>query len=183
MRPALSIPVLALGSLPLRSRARRSSSDVLGLRLSLDAIEEVDGFLSMMSDVDDRRMLGGISMDRNGEFVCEREYSGCGFKSCDLSMLLRCELYGECGNRIKWSSSSSWPTVSTRTNGGFAMMLDLLDVMVAVLIELLLLSLFSLPCLSLMLEQNDLKLKSSDLKLMRLEWFLFDFFDGFDDGC
>lgn len=116
IRPPLSIPVLPFDSLPLRSLARRSNSDVLGRRLSVDATDVIDGFLSMMSDVDDRRIFGGVAIERNGELVCEREYSGCVCKyCCDLSRLLRCELYGEWGNEIKWSSSPSLSTVSTFT--------------------------------------------------------------------
>lgn len=72
-RPEFNSPVLPRESLPFRSRARRNNSDVLGLRLSLDTIDAVDGCLSIMSDVDDRRILGGISIERNGELVCERE--------------------------------------------------------------------------------------------------------------
>lgn len=96
------MPVLPFDSLPLRSLARRNNSDVLGRRFSFVATDAIDGFLSMMSDVDDRRMFGGVVIERNGELHCEREYSGCVCKyCCDLSRLLRCELYGECGNEIK----------------------------------------------------------------------------------
>lgn len=73
MRPPLSMPVLPFDSLPLRSRARRSSSDVLGRRFSVDATDAIDGFLSIMSDVDERRIFGGVEIERNGELVCERE--------------------------------------------------------------------------------------------------------------
>lgn len=60
-------------SLPLRSRARRNKSDVLGRRLSAAAVPT--GFLSMMSDVDERRKLGGVLMLKYGDGVLldERE--------------------------------------------------------------------------------------------------------------
>lgn len=48
---------------------------MLGRRLSHDGFGVVGmgGFLSIMSDVDERRMLGGVLIDKNGELVCERE--------------------------------------------------------------------------------------------------------------
>lgn len=63
------MPVLPFDSLPFRSLARRSNSDVLGRRLSVATADVIDGFLSMMSDVDDRRIFGGVVIDRNGELV------------------------------------------------------------------------------------------------------------------
>lgn len=46
---------------------------MLGRRFSVDATDVIDGFLSMMSEVDERRMFGGVVIERNGELVCERE--------------------------------------------------------------------------------------------------------------
>lgn len=46
---------------------------MLGRRLSQGVIAVEAGFLSMISDVDERRMFGGVLIDRNGELVCERE--------------------------------------------------------------------------------------------------------------
>lgn len=173
-------------SLPLRSRARRNNDEVLGRRLSfgVTATDGIDGFLSIMSEVDERRIFGGDEIDRNGELVCDLEHSDCNVvKCCDcvLSKLPRCE-YGDAGNEIsKCSSSGSWSTVSTFKYGGLAvavMLVLLLDAVGAADVDLpeLLVSLLS-RCLFLMLEQSDLKLKSSDLKLMILEFRLTDFFD------
>lgn len=58
------------------------------------------------------------------------------------------------------------------------MLVLLLDVVGAADVDLPeLLSLLSLLCLFLMLEHSDFKLKSSDLKLIILEFRLTDFFD------
>lgn len=59
-------------SLPLRSRLRRNKSDVLGRRFSAP---DVAGFLSMISDVDERRIFGGVLMHKygDGELLDERE--------------------------------------------------------------------------------------------------------------
>lgn len=48
---------------------------MLGRRLShgVFAWDGMPGFLSIMSDVDERRMFGGVLIDKNGELVCERE--------------------------------------------------------------------------------------------------------------
>lgn len=48
---------------------------MLGRRLSFGVtdIDGIDGFLSMISDVEERRMFGGVVIDRNGELVCDRE--------------------------------------------------------------------------------------------------------------
>lgn len=69
-----NVPPL-IWSLPLRSRALRNRLDVLGRRLSLGvfAVDGMAGFLSIISDVDERRMFGGVLIDKNGELVCERE--------------------------------------------------------------------------------------------------------------
>lgn len=97
-------------SLPLRSRARLNKSDVLGRRLLSGVADNdgIDGFLSIMSEVDERRILGGDEIDKNGELVCDREHSDCKVvKCCDcvLSKLPRCE-YGDAGNEISKCSSS-----------------------------------------------------------------------------
>lgn len=48
---------------------------MLGRRLShgVFVVDGMGGFLSIMSDVDERRMFGGVLIDKNGELVCERE--------------------------------------------------------------------------------------------------------------
>lgn len=47
---------------------------MLGLRLSFGETE-VDGagFLSIISEVEERRIFGGVAIDKNGELVCDRE--------------------------------------------------------------------------------------------------------------
>lgn len=74
MRMSIVPPLV---SLPLRSRARRNKLDVLGRRLSLGvaATDGNDGFLSIISDVEERRIFGGVEIDKNGELACEREKS------------------------------------------------------------------------------------------------------------
>ena len=168
MRPPLGIPdwdvlrptrftdaPLPLGSLFLRSRARRRRFDWLGRRLSAAEIGVDDGgvwFLSMISDVDDRRRFGGELMLRKGELVCERVCSVevWALKYCEpvLSMLLRWEAYGDCGNAIN-VSSSSLSTVSIFRYGARVMLVLLDD---AVTLLLLLLAVLSLLCLFFMLE-------------------------------
>lgn len=64
-------PIFVESAPPLRSRARRNKSDVLGRRLSCcdaDAGIPLVGFeASVMSDVDERRTFGGVAIDRNDE--------------------------------------------------------------------------------------------------------------------
>lgn len=61
-------------SLPLRSRALRKRLDVLGLRLSFGETGiDGAGFLSIISEVEERRIFGGVAIDKNGELVCDRE--------------------------------------------------------------------------------------------------------------
>lgn len=48
---------------------------MLGRRLSFGVTDADgnDGFLSIISEVEERRMFGGVVIDKNGELVCDRE--------------------------------------------------------------------------------------------------------------
>lgn len=74
LRPIRLLFIILLPpSLPLRSRARRNKSDVLGRRASAAGVP--GGFLSMISDVDERRKFGGVFMHKygDGELFDDRE--------------------------------------------------------------------------------------------------------------
>lgn len=43
------------------------------LSFGVTAVDGIAGFLSIISEVDERRMFGGVVIDRNGELVCDRE--------------------------------------------------------------------------------------------------------------